>query len=189
VLFRSHVYGQYGNEHWSSSRRAIIGPRPPHGLSGFLRDLPRALRQAQTAEAWVEEKGLAVAVHTRRMEDPEGAFQRLLPVLTALAESHDLDVEPGRQVIEVRGPGMDKGLVIDRLINQLHVSSVLFAGDDLGDVEAFDTVAAYAKEGLPSLLVCSASSEQSALVPLSDVVVSGPDGVLDLLRRLSAEIG
>jgi trehalose 6-phosphate phosphatase len=37
------------------------------------------------------------------------------------------------------------------------------------------------------LLVCSASDEESALVERSDVVVRGPEGVLDLLRRLTAD--
>jgi len=62
---------------------------------------------------------------------------------------------------------------------------VPFAGDDLGDVEAFDAVGTLAKEGLPTLLVCSASDEQSALIALSDVVVHGPEGVLGLLRQLT----
>lgn len=184
-----HVFGQYGNERWSSSNRRIVGPRPPHGLATFERDLPRLLRRAHAAEAFIEDKGLAVAVHTRRMEDPEGAFERLLPVLRGAAEQHDLTVEPGRNVIEVRSPGMDKGLAVDRLVDELQARGILFAGDDLGDVEAFESVAAWAKEGLATLLVCSASDEQSALVPLSDVVVPGPDGVLDLLRSLARAAG
>ena len=63
----------------------------------------------------------------------------------------------------------------------------LFAGDDLGDVEAFEAVAELREQGLPTLLVCSASEEESALLDRSDVVVHGPDGVLDLLRRLTAD--
>jgi trehalose 6-phosphate phosphatase len=183
-----YVFGQYGNERWSASDRSIAAPRPPQGLAAFLRDLPRTLRAAGAADAYVEEKGLAVAVHTRRLPDPQAAFERLLPVLTEQAVAHDLVVEPGRHVVEVRSDGMDKGLVVDRLITRLDAKGFLFAGDDLGDVEAFETVAAYAREGLPTLLVCSVSDEQSALLPLSDVVVDGPPGVLDLLRRLAADI-
>ena len=41
------------------------------------------------------------------------------------------------------------------------------------------------ESGMATLLVCSASDEQSALVELADVVVDGPDGVLDLLRHLT----
>ena len=182
-----YVFGQYGNERWSSSRRTIVGPRPPVGLATFLRELPRALRTADAADAYVEDKGLAVAVHTRRLDDPDGAFARLLPLLRELAEARDLVLEPGKQVIEVRSGGMDKGLVVDKLVDDLHAKAVLFAGDDLGDVEAFESVAAWAKNGLATLLVCSASTEESALVPLSDVVVHGPDGVLELLRRLTAD--
>ncbi|MEX0426561.1 trehalose-phosphatase [Nocardioides sp. DS6] len=182
-----YVFGQYGNERWSSSRRTIVGPRPPVGLATFLRELPRALRTADAADAYVEDKGLAVAVHTRRLDDPDGAYTRLLPLLRELAEARDLVLEPGKQVIEVRSGGMDKGLVVDKLVDDLHAKAVLFAGDDLGDVEAFESVAAWAKNGLATLLVCSASTEESALVPLSDVVVHGPDGVLDLLRRLTAD--
>jgi trehalose 6-phosphate phosphatase len=184
-----YVFGQYGNERWSSSHRVIRSPRPPVGLATFLRELPRMLREADATDAYVEEKGLAVAVHTRRMADPQGAYDRLLPVLRDSAESHDLTLEPGRQVIEVRSGGMDKGLAVDRLVDELGARGILFAGDDLGDVEAFESVTAWAKNGLATLLVCSASAEESALVPLSDVVVHGPDGVLDLLRQLSTDAG
>jgi trehalose 6-phosphate phosphatase len=40
---------------------------------------------------------------------------------------------------------------------------------------------------MPTLLVCSASDEESRLVGLSDVIVKGPQGVLDLLRQLTAD--
>ena len=53
-------------------------------------------------------------------------------------------------------------------------------------MEAFEAVAELRDAGMPTLLVCSASAEESALVPLSDVVVKGPEGVLDLLRQLTA---
>ncbi|MCW2792155.1 MAG: trehalose 6-phosphatase [Nocardioides sp.] len=182
-----YLFGQYGNERWSSTNRRVISPRPPHGLATFLRDVPRALREAGAADAYVEEKGLAVAVHTRRLPDPDAAFRRLLPVFRELAAQHELVVEPGRNVIEVRSPGMHKGLAVETLVRELDAGGFLFAGDDLGDIEAFDAVAALAKDGLPTLLVCSASAEQNALVELSDVVVDGPAGVLDLLRQLTAD--
>jgi trehalose 6-phosphate phosphatase len=39
--------------------------------------------------------------------------------------------------------------------------------------------------GLATLLVCSASAEQSALLDLADVVVDGPVGVLELLAQFA----
>ncbi|MBB3042137.1 trehalose-phosphatase [Nocardioides soli] len=182
-----YVFGQYGNERWSSANRRIVSPRPPRGLATFERELPGLLRGSDAADAHVEDKGLAVAVHTRRLPDPEAAFQRLLPAIGDLADRYQLAVEPGRHVIEVRSPGMHKGLAVRTIADELDAGAFLFAGDDLGDLEAFEAVADLRAAGLPTLLVCSASTEESALVPLSDVVVDGPDGVLDLLRRLAAD--
>src|SRR6476620_10039752 len=75
------VLGQYGNERWSSTNRRVISPKPPRGLASFTAGLPRLLRRGGADEAWVEEKGLAVAVHTRRLEDPQAAYERMLPLL------------------------------------------------------------------------------------------------------------
>jgi trehalose 6-phosphate phosphatase len=184
------VFGQYGNERWASTDRAIAGPPPPAGLVGLRADLPTILRVAGAADAYVEDKGLAVAVHTRRLPDPQAAFDRLLAPLRVAAETRGLVVEPGKQVIEVRAGGMDKGQVVRRLVDLLAAKAILFAGDDLGDVEAFAALDACAAEGLTTLKVCSASpadAEPSALARLADVVVGGPDGVLALVRRLAAD--
>jgi trehalose 6-phosphate phosphatase len=181
------VFGQYGHERWSSTQRRVVSPRPPQGLSAFLRDLPRAQRDADAAGAFVEDKGLAIAVHTRRLEDPAAAYDRLLPRLRDLATRHGLVTEPGRNVIEVRSPGMDKGAVVRNLAKEVEAGGFLFAGDDLGDVEAFEAVGELREQGLPTLLVCSASQEESTLIELADVVVPGPEGVLDLLRQLTED--
>ncbi|WP_278256957.1 trehalose-phosphatase [Nocardioides convexus] len=57
-----------------------------------------------------------------------------------LARQHGLVLEPGRSVIEVRSAGSHKGLVVDRLAAVLDAQGFVFAGDDLGDVEAFEAV-------------------------------------------------
>ena len=182
-----YLFGQYGNERWSSTSRRIVSPRPPRGLASYLGALPSLLRRLDAAEAFVEEKGLAVAVHTRRLPDPAAAFDRLLPELEKLAGEHGLVVEPGRQVIEARAPGKDKGQVVRTVVEELSAGGFLFAGDDLGDLEAFDAVDALREDGLPTLLVCSGSDEQPALADRADLVVEGPDGVLEFLRKLTAD--
>lgn len=182
------VLGQYGNERWTSTDRRVISPKPPRGLATFMGELPRLLRRAEAPDAWVEEKGLAVAVHTRRLEDPAGAFDRLLPLLTEAARSHDLDVEPGRWVVEVRAHGVHKGTAVRRLTEELGALAFAFCGDDLGDVEAFKAVEELRGRGYPGLLVCSGSDEQNALAAMADLVVDGPAGVMELLREITADI-
>jgi trehalose 6-phosphate phosphatase len=177
------VIGQYGFERWTSAERRVVSPSPPEGLAGFLEDLPRVLGDADASDAYVEDKGLAIAVHTRRLPDPAGAYERLEPRLRELAGRYDMALEPGRNVIEARSPGSDKGAVVRALAEETDARGFLFAGDDLGDIEAFDAVGELRHQGLATLLVCSASDEESALVERSDVVVRGPEGVLELLRR------
>lgn len=182
------VLGQYGNERWTSTERRVISPRPPAGLARFLTELPALLRQADAADAFVENKGLAVAVHTRRLPEPADALQRLAPPLAALAARHGLAVEPGRLVVEVRSPGMDKGLAVRRLAEESGAGAFLFAGDDLGDLVAFAAVDELRAEGLATLLVCSASAEESALRDRADVVVEGPAGTVALMRQVIADV-
>ena len=182
------VFGQYGNERWSSFNRRVVSPRPAPGLATFLRELPRLLRRNDAEDAFVEMKGLAVAVHTRRLEDPAAAFERLLPVLTDAAKAHDLMVEPGRNVVEIRSPGMHKGTAIEVLAEEQEAGAFVFVGDDLGDIDAFNAVLGLRSTGLPTLLVCSGSDGEGTLAELADAVVPGPDGVLDFLRQLMADI-
>jgi trehalose 6-phosphate phosphatase len=177
-----HVLGQYGNERWDSASREYSSPAAPPGLAAFRADLPALLAAADSAGAFVEEKGLAVAVHTRRLPDAADAFDLLVGPMADAAAGHGLVLEPGRLVLEVRAPGMNKGEALRALIAETDAGGVLFAGDDLGDLEAFQAARALGDQGLPVLLVCSGSEEQQALAELSDVVVDGPAGVISLLR-------
>ena len=183
------VFGQYGNERWSSTQRRVVSPRPPAGLATFERDLPALLRRLGAEEAHVEEKGLAVAVHTRRLTDPQHARDRLMEPLRELAEQHHLVLEPGRNVIEVRSPGMTKGQAVRTLVAEQDAHGMFFAGDDLGDLDAFEAVAELRERGGPTLLVCSLSEEENALAEHADVIVKGPEGVLELLREITSRAG
>jgi trehalose 6-phosphate phosphatase len=181
------VMGQYGNERWDSDTRDVTSPEPPEGLVALRGELPGLLAAQDAADAFVEDKGIALAVHTRRLPDPQAAFERLRDVLTEAAQRHGLAIEPGRLVLEVRAPGMHKGHAVRAALDEHDVEGVLYAGDDLGDLEAFDAVRELADEGFATLLVCSGSDEQTALVERSDVVVDGPAGVLELLASYAAD--
>lgn len=183
-----YVVGQYGNERWSSSDRQIQSAAPPAGLAAFEEELPGVLERVGAAEAFVERKGLAVAIHTRRLPDPQETFERVLPELRDLAERHDLSVEPGKQVVEVRGAGTHKGHAIRELVADTGVSGFLFAGDDLGDIEAFEALDDLAGRGLATLRISSDSSLTSPLRSLVDIVVDGPDGVLALLESFLRDV-
>jgi trehalose 6-phosphate phosphatase len=181
---RIEVRGQYGNERWSSADRSIDSPEPPEALVALRRQLPGLLEQGGLAAAYVEEKGLAVAVHTRRLPEPDEAVRRARALLTPVARQLGLALEPGRRVVEVRAPDMDKSLAVESLLEELAPEAVVFMGDDLGDLPAFGAVERFREHGGAGLLVCSGSTEQTALVERADIVVDGPDGVVATLRAL-----
>ncbi|MFI9558470.1 trehalose-phosphatase [Nonomuraea endophytica] len=177
------ILGHYGFERWENGR--ISAPPPPAGVPRAEAELPMLLDALGLTGVAVEDKGRAVAVHTRRSPDPEGAFEALRRPLAALAERNGLVVEPGRYVLELRPPGMDKGQALSLFLAERAARSVMFVGDDLGDLAAFDAVRA---SRLPGVTVCSGSAEVTELAERADIVVDGPDGVMALLKELTAEV-
>lgn len=83
---------------------------------------------------------------------------------------------------------MDKGVALLSYVHEIGASAVLYAGDDLGDLPAFDAVDTLRTEGVPGLLVCSGSDEVMQLRDRADLVVNGPEGVVALLRGLAAQL-
>ncbi|WP_312874955.1 trehalose-phosphatase [Actinomadura litoris] len=179
------VLGQYGRERWESGTLTV--PDPPPGMAEARAKLPGVLSAAGAPpEVGVEDKGQAIAVHTRRCAEPEVALERLRGLLAALAERTGLVVEPGRYVLELRPPGTDKGIAFRSFVDErgANPSGVLFAGDDLGDLAGFAAVDALREEGVPGVKVCSGSAEVTALAERADLVVDGPSGVVELLGSL-----
>ncbi|MFJ3773856.1 trehalose-phosphatase [Streptomyces sp. NPDC090075] len=181
------VLGHYGAERWEAATGEITAPPPHPGIAAARAELPALLDRVGAAHGtWIEEKGFAVAVHTRRADDPQATFDSLRAPLTDLAARHALIVEPGRLVLELRPPGMDKGVALRDYAREIGAESVLYAGDDLGDIPAFAAVEKLREEGVPGVLVCSGSEEVTQLADRADVVVDGPEGVVRLLGQTVA---
>ncbi|MEH0545144.1 trehalose-phosphatase [Streptomyces sp. B21-105] len=189
-LGRLTVLGHYGAERWDAGTGALSAPEPHPGVAAVRAGLPQVLAAAGDRPGiWIEEKGgRAVAVHTRRADDPQAAFDDLRGPLTDLATRHGLIVEPGRMVLELRPPGMDKGVALLDHVRETGARSVLYAGDDLGDLPAFAAVEKLRADGVPGLLVCSGSAEVGELAERADLVVDGPAGVVRLLRQLATRL-
>jgi trehalose 6-phosphate phosphatase len=181
------VLGQYGRQRWESG--TLTAPPPPPGVAVVRQELPGVLAAAGAPEGtWIEDKGDALAVHTRRTAEPGAALESLSAPLTALADRNGLAVEPGRMVLELRPPGSDKGETLKNLVAERNSASLVYAGDDLGDLPAFRAVLQLRGDGTPGLTVCSGSAEVTALTELADLVVDGPGGVVALLHALAATL-
>lgn len=197
-LERLVVLGQYGRERWDAASGEVSAPPAHPGVAELRAALPALLADLDAGgrllHLQVEDKGAAIAVHTRRCPDPAAALAVLLEPLTGLAERSGLSVEPGRNVLELRPPGFDKGGAVRRLVEERHQveegspSCVSFAGDDLGDLAAYDAVVELRAAGTPGLLIASASAEVSELSDRADVVLDGPAGVVAWLADLTGAL-
>ena len=177
------VCGQYGAERWEAADGRPAPSALAEPIRAVLAVLPAWLAEHGVADARLEDKKLAVAIHTRGLAD--GSLQSLAEPLRQLAAAHGLQVEPGREVLELRMVGWDKGRVVEALVEEYEARHIVFAGDDLGDLPAYDAVDRLRAAGITGLLVCSASDEQDALVARADLVVAGPDGVAEWLGGLA----
>lgn len=182
------VLGQYGVERWDADSGEFSVPPDPEEITRVSEELPSLLDGLGLGDARVEHKGRAIGVHTRELDDPGDAFDQLLQPLTDLAERHHLQIEPGKNVLEIRATGIDKGDALRRVVAEKHPRQVIFAGDDLGDLPAFRAVEQLRSEGVDGLLICSASHEEDALTPMSDLVLDGPAGVAAWLSRLAQSL-
>jgi trehalose 6-phosphate phosphatase len=179
------VEGQYGAERWTAG--TLTTPdEPPPGVAALRVELPAALAAAGADPAvWVEDKRLALVVHTRRAADPDAELARLSPTLRRLAGAYGLNAHHGKMVLELRPKGFDKGGVLRRLAAAADPGAVLFAGDDVGDLPAFAVVEELRAGGTPGLSVASASPEAAEVAERADLAVDGPPGIVALLDQLA----
>jgi trehalose 6-phosphate phosphatase len=163
-----------------------------YGLQGFAPELLFALApRVETAaaavpEAWVEDKGVSMAVHYRSVPDPVRARVTLMAALEPIASDAGLELVEGKMVLElVPADRPMKGGTVERIAGETDLEAVLYAGDDVADLDAFAAVDRLAAAGLATVTVAVRADETpAALMEAADVVVEGPPGLVDLLRRL-----
>jgi trehalose 6-phosphate phosphatase len=187
-LGRMVVLGQYGAERWDARGHHFRAEPEPEAIGRIEAELPDLLAGLGLSGARVEHKGRAIGVHTRQLPDPAGAFATLQPVLDDLARRHALKLEPGKFVLEIRSDGSDKGDAVRHIAAETGAKQIIFIGDDLGDLPAFDAVRDLRADGTPGLLICSASHEEDALTIHADLVAAGPAGVAVWLAALADEL-
>src|SRR4051794_18456281 len=190
VVDRLHVLGHYGLEEGTGGE--LRSPEPAPGVDEVRRRLPGLLADAPDG-VHVEDKRHSLVVHTRPAADPAGALAELTPRLQSLAAEAGLETVPGRFVVELRPPGVDKGGALRRLVTSYDARSVVYVGDDLGDLAAFDMVEMLRAETVPGLTVASVDPDLGdsppELADRADLVLAGPSAVVAWLTALAAAIG
>ncbi len=178
--------GQYGVQRWDGER-VTTDPRVEPYLAAV-----EATARAATRElpgVLVERKeGVAVVLHWRQR--PELGEQANEWAARA-AESTGLARHPARMAAELRPPiPMDKGTVVDELCTGRDAAA--YAGDDAGDLAAFDALDRLQSSGrlAHAVRVGVGSGEvPPELMTRADVHVDGPVGLAALLADLGTRLG
>lgn len=177
--------------------RTLVGIDGVHlaGLYGLAEeavpltdDVLQAVREAASGVdgARVEPKGGSVAVHYRAAHEPWAAAAALTPALQRVAQAAGLALLAGKMVLELVPAGRPlKEGAVERLVEAHRLHAVLYAGDDVADIAAFETLDRLAEQGVVTVKVAVHGRETPAtLIDAADLVVDGPAGIVALLRSL-----
>lgn len=152
--------GSHGAEVRRDGR--LIEPPRPEGLDGAIADVH--LYGAGHPEMIIEEKSHGVAMHYRVAPILEEPIKRRAQ---AIAERHDLMVQHGKMMVELRAPGWNKGEAVMALMAEAPMagSMPVMIGDDLTDESALQVAGDMGGFGI----LVGAPRETAARYGLTDV--------------------
>jgi trehalose 6-phosphate phosphatase len=129
----------------------------------------------------IERKRLTLSFHFRNAPD-EAVARAALEVVAERARSEGLVARWGRKVLELRPPiDAHKGTAVAHLLGRQGITRAMFAGDDDTDLDGFG---AMAQLELGVRIAVASPEGPRALVEAADLVVGGPEELLDLLKEL-----
>lgn len=177
------IYGTHGAERWEAG--TLRAATPPPGLAELRVRLPGLVAGLVREPAvWIEDKSLSLVVHARLTAKPERVLEQVREPVEEAAAAAGMGVRPGREVLEICLPGIDKGTAIRELIGD-DTAAVLYAGDDVGDLAAVAEVDAWAgRSGRPKVVVGVHAEGGGPLAGRADVSVPDPRAVVGFLRGL-----
>ncbi|MSS45684.1 trehalose-phosphatase [Cutibacterium sp. WCA-380-WT-3A] len=187
------ILGQYGVERYDAATGTLRDPEIPESVrtaKGRLDTLAQQLGREDPRDAgcWVEDKGRAVALHTRRAADPAHALATAVPRVRDIAADLELHCEDGRNIIELKAAVTTKAQAMRELIDEVKPQTVIMCGDDLGDVPALNVVAEWIDAGRPGARVISFSGEQPSMAEYADVVCDQTEGIAAFLGALADRV-
>ena len=134
-----------------------------------------------------EDKGICYSIHYRLSNPSENPRERILKTLHGYPECKKLNISEGRQLVELKPPvSCDKGTILQNIIEKYGLEKIIYLGDDITDLDAFDKLKRMQNEGKirgVSILVLS-SEIPSYIKEKSTFFVNGVDEVLKFFQWL-----
>jgi trehalose 6-phosphate phosphatase len=150
--------------------------------SSALRNLLGAVQGVR-----VEEKSVSVAVHWRQASDQAAAADEVHRATARIAAETSLRLESGKLTEELLPPiDVDKGSALVMLLASKNLTTVAYAGDDVGDIPALRAVR---EAGGYALVVDHGHETHPLLLELADQTYAGTDGFAAWLAELARTVG
>jgi trehalose 6-phosphate phosphatase len=180
------LLGVYGTEEWRDGA-AVARPELERWqpVLDTARDRIAAALEGHPG-LLLEDKGLAIALHWRNAPNRETAGAYVDRLLADIAVETGLAQEPGKFVLELRpAVALDKGSAVRTIIQDAVVRTLVYAGDDKGDLAAF--AAARAAGGV-AVAVDHGAETPDEVRDAADVILDGTDAMATWLRDLAADL-
>jgi len=88
-----------------------------------------------------EDKGAGLVFHYRTLPHREKVRETILKEISRSSAAQPFKVDQARAVIELRPPlEISKGSVVRELIESYHLKAAIYMGDDVADIDAFNTM-------------------------------------------------
>ena len=179
--------GNHGLERWEKGDR-YVDPRASWYAPMIGGILERAHQELKLPGLLFEQKGVSASIHYRLAQDPAAARKLVATLLRDLAAETSVKVVEGRRVVELRPPlDADKGTALLDLLRKCTVGSIVYAGDDQTDLDAFRGIHHWAaQEDRWALALGVISSEMPpGLTEEADLTVEGVEGMAEFLALLA----
>lgn len=134
----------------------------------------------------IERKRIGGSIHYRRCLDQKQARQAILSLLKEPASQVNMYLKEGKKIVEIRPSlAVNKGQSLRRFVQRYGLRGVIFAGDDVTDLDAVIEVARLRQRGIDALsIVVQHADTAPTLLEHADIIVQGVDGMADLLTKI-----
>jgi trehalose 6-phosphate phosphatase len=175
--------GNHGMERWDGSKPVVHPEVVPFraALERVIDEIQPYLMPGMT----VDDKGASLTIHYRQAAafDTEGFRSQL----QRLAAEYRLALFEGRKVFELRPPvSINKGSILEQLVDEYRLDAALFIGDDTTDVDALQKVQSLRQTGRCYAVGIGVETAETpaAVLTAADLRVQGIEGVEALLGWL-----
>lgn len=175
--------GLYGLEHRSSGR-VFVDTTALEWLPVMTKTADRA--RLEFGEDVVEDKRYSLTIHYRGVEAELG--ERIVSWVERTAAETGLDARVAKMSVELHPPtARSKGDAVEELLTGIDVA--LYCGDDVGDIPAFERLAALDASGhLKAHAIVLVASEETAssMYEYATDTIHGPTEMVAVLESLLA---